>query len=119
MPHHFGKAPVFLDNPATTGNAVDTQNIVAVAIASGRLQRGTDPVLGAAGSRLNGCGPVDIMQKAYHKALSLAIHRLAISTFSMEVTLWAEVLRQPLVKRGNRHLEVPCGKWTVSRLAGS
>src|SRR5262249_21791734 len=68
MPHHFGKAPVFLDNPATTGNAVDTQNIAAVAIASGRLQLGTGGILGTAGSEIPGCGPADIVQKTYHKA---------------------------------------------------
>jgi hypothetical protein len=46
MPHHFGKAPGFLDNPATIGNAIDTQKIAAVAKASGRLQRGTGVVAG-------------------------------------------------------------------------
>src|SRR5207244_10958748 len=62
IPHHFGKAPVFLDNPATTGNTVDTQKMAAVATASGRLQRGTGCVPRTAASGIVRCwvGPLDI-----------------------------------------------------------
>src|SRR5262245_27880069 len=80
MPHPFGKAPGFLDNPADTGNAADTRNIAAVAIASGRLQRGARRILGTAASGITGSGPADIVQKTYHKVRCPAI-RSNVTTF--------------------------------------
>jgi hypothetical protein len=69
VPHHFGNAPLFLDNPATKGNTVDTQNMAAVATASGRLQRGTGRVLRTTVSGILRCwpDPVIMAQRTFQK----------------------------------------------------
>jgi hypothetical protein len=115
MPHHFGKAPVFLDNPATTGNTADRQNMTAVTTASRRLQRGTGRVPRSAASGIGRCwaGPV-IAQRRFKKSvprINTPIRRYCNRTSSFQHLTMPNIHELPAVesscRRKARHVSSP------------